>query len=267
MTGVRFVNTLDDDFPGKCERRRAARFVNSAMMLTLDGAIVSDGLANKRVVSGVGGQHDFVAMAQRLPGARSIIVLPATRTKAGRTHSNLVFDYAHATVPRQFRDVVVTEYGAADLRGASDRDVMVRLLSIADSRFQQALLDRAQAAGKVEAAYRIPDDFRRNAPARLEGLLRADLAPSLPRFPLSSDLSAEEARAAVALDYLKAVAGSKTALGRLLLTAPPAREAVRGVLERMGLDRARGLAERINRRLLLAALAETDDGRPLFDRG
>jgi hypothetical protein len=38
----------------------------------------------------------------------------------------------------------------------------------------------------------------------------------------------------------------------------------RDELERMGLDRAGSLAERINRRLLCASLLKTNDGRPLF---
>ena len=57
-------------------KRRArvdARFVNNAMMATLMGAAISDGLENGQVVSGVGGQYNFVAQAFALPGARSIL--------------------------------------------------------------------------------------------------------------------------------------------------------------------------------------------------
>lgn len=263
MTGVRFVNTLDDDYARKCAERVKARFVNSAMLVTLDGAAVSDALEGKRVVSGVGGQHDFVGMAQHLPDARSIIVLPATRTKAGRTRSNIVFDYPHTTVPRQFRDIVVTEYGAADLRALPDREVMVRLLAIADSRFQAGLLDRAQAAGKIEPGYRIPEEFRDNLPTRLERLLGASLAASLPHFPLGTDFTAAEARATVALGHLKTFVGSRTALARLWLGAPRTVDGAEAVLARLDLERPSGLAARISRRLLLAALAQTESARPL----
>lgn len=263
MTGVRFVNTLDDDFERKCDERVKARFVNAAMMVTLDGAIVSDSLEGKRVVSGVGGQHDFVSMAERLPGARSIIVLAATRTKAAQTQSNIVFEYGHTTVPRQLRDLVVTEYGAADLRVASDRDVMVRLLGITDARFQDALLEKAQAAGKIERDWRIPDAYRRNTPDALAGRFGGELLAKLPHYPLSTDFTPEEARLAVALDHLKMLTGSKRALAGLWLAAPGVSSSVRPLLERMGLARPRGHAERIGRRLLLAALAATEDGRPL----
>jgi len=264
MTGVRFVNTLDDDYARKRGDRGKARFVNSAMMVTLDGAVISDGLEGKRVVSGVGGQHDFVGMAQHLPDARSIIVLPAARTKRGRTASNIVFEHGHTTVPRQFRDIVVTEYGAADLRGAGDRDVMVALLNVTDSRFQHALLAEAQAAGKIERGYRIPDAFRANLPASLARRFTPDLRAKLPHFPLSSDFSADEARLAVALAYLKAYAGSGSGLAGLLL-GPLRRASVdEPLLERMELATVRGIAERLGRRLLRRALAETESGRPLL---
>ena len=264
MTGVRFVNTLDDDFGRKCDERVKARFVNAAMMVTLDGAIVSDSIEGKRVVSGVGGQHDFVSMAERLPGARSIIVLAATRTKAARTQSNIVFEYGHTTVPRQLRDIVVTEYGAADLRGASDRDVMVRLIGIADTRFQDELLERAQAAGKIERGWRIPETYRRNSPDVLAGRFSNELREELPHYPLSTDFTAEEARLAVALDYLKTLAGSKRALAALWLAAPRAGVETHALLARLGLDRPRGLEERMTQRLLLGAVARTEDGRPLL---
>jgi acyl-CoA hydrolase len=263
MTGVRFVNTLDDDFGRKCDDRVKARFVNAAMMVTLDGTIVSDSLEGKRVVSGVGGQHDFVSMAERLPGARSIIVLQATRTKAARTQSNIVFEYGHTTIPRQLRDIVVTEYGAADLRLASDRDVMVRLIGIADARFQDELLAKAQSAGKIERGWRIPDAYRRNTPEVLDERITRELRAKLPHFPLSTDFTPEEARLAVALDYLKTLVGSRRALAALWLAAPRGDASTRPLLERMGLGRARSLEERIGRRLLLGALARTRNQQPL----
>lgn len=263
MTGVRFVNTLDDDFGRKCDDRVKARFVNAAMMVTLDGTIVSDSLEGKRVVSGVGGQHDFVSMAERLPGARSIIVLAATRTKAARAESNIVFEYGHTTVPRQLRDIVVTEYGAADLRGATDRDVMVRLIGIADAGFQDELLARAQAAGKIERSWRIPDAYRRNTAALVNERFPDELRAKLPHFPLSTDFTPEEARLAIALDYLKSLAGSKRALAGLWFAARGDDASSRPLLERMGLERPRSLRDRIAARLLLGAIARTGDGRPL----
>ena len=55
-------------------QRRDARFFNSCMMATALGAAVSDALEDGRVVSGVGGQYNFVAMAHALPDARSVLM-------------------------------------------------------------------------------------------------------------------------------------------------------------------------------------------------
>ena len=64
MMPVSFTNELlGPDWETKVAQRRDARFINSAMMATLGGAVVSDGLADGRVVSGVGGQYNFVAQA------------------------------------------------------------------------------------------------------------------------------------------------------------------------------------------------------------
>ena len=111
---------------------------------------------NGRVVSGVGGQYNFVAQAFALQGARSIIVLPATRATAGRMNSNIRWNYGHTTIPRHLRDIMVTEYGIADLRGKSDREVIAAMLSVADSRFQGELLARAKEKATQAISLRVP---------------------------------------------------------------------------------------------------------------
>src|SRR6185369_7765341 len=101
-------------------KRRArvkARFINNAMMATLLGAVVSDALEDGRVVSGVGGQYNFIAQGFALEDARSLIVLRSTRSASGKTSSNIRWNYGHTTIPRHLRDIVITEYGVADLRG------------------------------------------------------------------------------------------------------------------------------------------------------
>ena len=169
MRGVGFVNQLyGADQELRVLQRRAARCINTTMMVTLLGAAVSDQLENGEVVSGVGGQYNFVAMAQALPGARSMLCLRATRTQRGRTTSNIVWRYAHATIPRHLRDIVVTEYGIADLRTRTDAEVIAALLNVADSRFQQELLAQAKAAGKIAADYAIPPAHR-GQPAAASG--------------------------------------------------------------------------------------------------
>ena len=83
MTAIGFINQLygQDDL-GRAQRKEAS-FINTCMMMTLLGAAVSDGLDSGRVVSGVGGQYNFVAMSHALPDAHSILMLRASRESAG----------------------------------------------------------------------------------------------------------------------------------------------------------------------------------------
>ena len=90
----------------KIAQRRHGRFLNSTMMVTLLGAAVSDGLADGRVVSGVGGQYNFVAMAHSLPGARSILTLRSTREKNSKLSSNILWNYG----TRPFRATCVMSW-------------------------------------------------------------------------------------------------------------------------------------------------------------
>lgn len=269
MTRISFTNSVLNGEADKRAHRVDARFVNTAMMATLLGAVVSDGLEDGRVVSGVGGQYDFVAMAHQLAGARSIIALPATRTSGGRVSSNVVWHYGHTTIPRHLRDVVVTEYGVADLRGASDQDVIAAMLNLADSRFQEDLRRRAVAAGKLPKAYRIPERFRNNRPETLaRQVTAADAAGDLPWFPLGTDFTAEEAALAVALTGLAERQGGRLTL--LMRALAGRRLAGRGdlapALGRMGLTRPRGLRERFHRALVADALVRHvhDGSRPLL---
>lgn len=268
MTRISFTNRLLGDEVRKRAQRVHARFVNMTMMVTLLGAAVSDALENGRVVSGVGGQSDFVMMAHELDGARAILVLPATRTVRGRVTSNIVWNYGHVTVPRHLRDVVVTEYGVADLRGASDQDVIAALLAIADSHFQERLRRAAVKAGKLPRDYRIPARFRRNTPERLHAALRGDgLLDALPWYPLGTDLTDVEAELAVALAALERVQRDLPAVVTKLRTGirHASGDGLQPALARMGLDAPSGLRARFQRALLAGALVErAGGGRPLL---
>ena len=269
MTRISFTNQLYGNEEKKRAQRCHARFVNSAMMVTLSGAVVSDGLEDGRVVSGVGGQYNFVAMAHEIENARSIIMLPATRTSAGVTYSNILGSYGHTTVPRHLRDIVVTEYGVADLRGASDKDVIAALLNITDSRFQESLRAQAVASGKLPSDYRIPPHYRSNYPQNLADKLAAtDRLDLLPFYPLHSDFTEAEAALAIALNAIGSLKGNSLALLRLARRGarfhgdPRLTEA----MGRMGLVEPRGIRQRVYRALLAGALMEAvfDSGRPLF---
>jgi acyl-CoA hydrolase len=256
MTAVSFTNQLyGGDEAARRRARTGGRFVNGAMMATLTGAVISDGLENGRVVSGVGGQFNFVDQAFALDDAHSILTLNATRTSKGRVESNIRWSYGHETVPRHLKDIVVTEYGAAHLRGRTDRQTVEAMLGIADSRFQAGLRLRAMEAGKLPLVRfrvksdNIPDRIERAlAPARDAGLLSA--------FPLGTDFDAVELRLLPALGRLRAAEGRTPALLGLLRRGLAARPTAddRQALARMGLDRPRGLKARLYAALLLGAM-------------
>ena len=262
MRGVGFVNQLyGPDQELRILQRRAGRFVNTTMMVTLLGAAVSDALESGQVVSGVGGQYNFVAMAHALPDARSILCVRATRTRHGRTTSNIVWSYGHETIPRHLRDIVITEYGIADLRGRTDEEIIVALLGIADSRFQESLLAAARAAGKIRADYRIPDVCRDNTPERLARALAGHRRKGFfSEYPFGTDLTAEEIALSRALRFLDARTGTK--LGRLATAAAAiasGRPAPRhqAALKRMRLDQPKSLNERLEQRLVVLGLDAT----------
>jgi acyl-CoA hydrolase len=240
-------------------QRRDARFFNTCMMATLLGAATSDALENGQVVSGVGGQYNFVAMAHALEGGRSILMLRSTRSKGGDVRSNILWNYGHTTIPRHLRDIYVTEYGSADLRGKSDEECILGMLAITDAGFLDELAASAKTAGKLRRDFVIPDRWRQNTPARLVDALRPHSA-LFPRFPFGSDFSAEELLLLPALERLRQVAAHKGTLAAFLLSSlfkgggTPEDEALLG---RLGLDRPRGWYERILQRIVVTALRES----------
>ena len=196
MMPVSFTNELYGEEDAKRRARVDACFVNNAMMATLLGAVISDGLENGQVVSGVGGQYNFVAQAFALAGARSILTLEATRQDRSGSASNIRWSYGHETIPRHLRDVIVTEYGVADIRGKSDAEVIAAMLGVADSRFQDGLMRQAKDAGKLPKDFEIPAAQRDNHPERIARALKpAREAGLLPLFPFGSDFTADRTAA------------------------------------------------------------------------
>jgi len=197
-------------------QRKDARFFNTCMMHTLLGAAVSDALASGQVVSGVGGQYNFVAMAHALDSGRSILMLRATRAKGDKLESNLLWHYGHTTIPRHLRDIVITEYGIADLRGQSDQEVIKRLLAISDARFQLQLLASAKAAGKIAPDFDIPEAWRHNVPEKLIALKHNQ---HFAVYPFGSDFNDIEQQLITALKSLEAATQSPLGKLRQLVTS------------------------------------------------
>lgn len=263
MMPVSFTNELYGDEAGKRRARVDARFVNNAMMATLLGAVISDGLEDGQVVSGVGGQYNFVAQAFALHGARSILTVESTRQAGAKTLSNIRWSYGHETIPRHLRDVVITEYGVADIRGKSDADVIAAMLAVTDSRFQGELMRQAKDAGKLPRGFEIPAAYRDNAPERIARALKsAREAGLLPSFPFGSDFTEVEQRLIPALQLLQQATRAPQRLPGLLwqglLHKPDKLQDE--CLARLGLDKPATMSERAYRALVSAALQRSPAG-------
>lgn len=260
MTRIDFINQLYSTTAGHGTLKRAqrikARFMNTTMMVTALGAAVSDALDTGEVVSGVGGQYNFVAMAHALPDARLIMMLRATHEHRDGPRSSIVWSYGHVTIPRHLRDIVVTEYGVADLRGQPDAEVIQRLIAVADSRFQDDLVRQAKAHGKLPADYAVPERYRRNLPQVLHDTLHPwSESGLLPDFPFGTDLTADELHIVRALKKLKHATQHPLELVQMTVQSLwEGKEAPHAYLERLGLADAHSFKDLFVRRLFAGNL-------------
>lgn len=240
-------------------QRRDARFYNTCMMTTVLGAATSDALEDGRVVSGVGGQYNFVAMAHTLRDGRSILMFRSTREQAGTAHSNVLWNYGHTTIPRHLRDIALNEYGVADLRGADDEDCIKAMLSICDARFIPKLVDKAKRELKLAGGFESPTSWTQNRPEHISVVLAPYRKNNLlPEYPLGCDFTPVELRLVKALGFLK----SKTAstFGKIKLIAMSLISSSGSDIEaiqRMNLQSPNGMKEKLAARLVAYALHKT----------
>ncbi|MEP7042953.1 MAG: acetyl-CoA hydrolase/transferase C-terminal domain-containing protein [Dokdonella sp.] len=261
MSRVSDVNQLyGGREPLDAVQRRDARFFNTCMMATLLGAATSDALEDGRVVSGVGGQYNFVAMAHALEGGRSALLLRATRKHGRRVESNIRWSYGHTTIPRHLRDIYITEYGVADLRGKSDEACVRAMLRISDARFVDELAATAIRNGKLPKDFRPLDSCRGNTPEALSERLQPFAARGLlPSFPFGSDFDAVERQLLPALLWLKKNTADARRWPRVLgaLLAPGASREAQVCLQRLHLTGAQTLREHLLARLVRGALTRS----------
>jgi hypothetical protein len=195
-------------------------------------------------------------MAHELDDGRAVIAVRSTRDHRRRVSTNITWTYANTTVSRALRDIIVTEYGIADIRGKSDRDTIAAMIGIADARFQGRLAADAQRAGKLERSFSLPGHAAANTPERLEAALGpARREGLLPAFPLGSDLNEVEQFLVGPLLNLKRAPYRD--LARMFLAGMskgPAAVSEAAALERLGLAAPVSLEERVLRALVAGAL-------------
>ena len=262
MRGVGFVNQLyGADQELRILQRRDARCVNTTMMVTLLGAAVSDALESGQVVSGVGGQYNFVAMAHALPGARSILCLRATRTAPRPHHFQHRLELRprdDSAPPARYRHHRIRHRGPArphrrgDHRGAAERRRFALPAGAAGAR-----------AGRRQDPRPLPHSgsVRNNLPQRLERALQptvsAATSVSIPSAQISPPRRSCSRARSVGSSHAAAAAG-RASRRRWRPLARGRRRAVHAAaLQRMGLERPRSLAEWLQQRLVGLALEAT----------
>jgi acyl-CoA hydrolase len=113
--------------------------VNSALEIDLTGQVTAESLG-PRQVAGIGGQFDFVLGASRSADGVSVVALPATgRDGAVSRIVPRLGEGANVTTPRYLTDYVVTEFGAARLKGLGERQRATAMIAVADPKFRGAL--------------------------------------------------------------------------------------------------------------------------------
>jgi len=142
---VRFLPVDVINSPSVIAANRNMRSINGALMLDLAGQVVADTIDGDQH-SGIGGHEDFTSGASLESDDRSLICLPSTVELDGAVHSRILarFDAgAIVTTPRHQLDIVVTEYGAAEVAGLTVRERARALAEIAHPDFRAELLAAA----------------------------------------------------------------------------------------------------------------------------
>jgi acyl-CoA hydrolase len=146
---LRFLPVDHINTPTIIAANRNMRAINGALMLDLNGQVVADTIAGHQH-SGIGGHEDFTSGASFEADDRSLICLPSTVEVGGKTISRILPVLplgSVVTTPRHQLDVVVTEYGAAEVLGCTVRERARALAGIAHPDFRGTLRDAADRIG------------------------------------------------------------------------------------------------------------------------
>lgn len=143
---VRFLPVDVVNSPENISRNREMITINGAMSIDLAGQVVADTRGGEQF-SGIGGHEDFVGGPGLELSDRSLVCLPSTATVGGMLVSRITPEAAAGTIvttPRHQLDVVITEYGVAEVQGKTVRERARALAAIAHPDFRDDLLEAAE---------------------------------------------------------------------------------------------------------------------------
>ena len=124
--------------------------INGALAIDIHGQVVADTIDGDQF-SGIGGAEDFVAGPGLALDQRSLLCLPSTANVGGELRSRIVPWFEAGTIittPRHHADVVITEYGSAELEAKTAHQRGVALAAIAHPDFRDELLEAAERASR-----------------------------------------------------------------------------------------------------------------------
>ena len=119
--------------------------INGAMAVDLSGQVIADSVDGKQF-SGIGGHEDFVAGPGLTTSGRSLICLPSTTIVNGQRMSRILGRLpmgSVVTTPRHQVDVIITEFGVAEIAGLSINERAQALAEISHPDFRDQLLSTA----------------------------------------------------------------------------------------------------------------------------
>ena len=143
---VRFLPVRVVNSPENIARNRSMVTINGALAVDLSGQVMADSI-NGVQFSGVGGHEDFVSGPGLTADGRSMVCLPSTSTVNGVLTSRILPTFPSGTVvstPRHQMDLVITEWGVAELHGRTIRERAVALAEVGHPDFRDELRERAK---------------------------------------------------------------------------------------------------------------------------
>ena len=122
--------------------------INTLVEIDLTGQVCAESIGPKQI-AGAGGAFCFAYGTYRAKGGKNILAFP-TRTKSGQSKiAPMLTQGAVVTVPRNYVDIIVTEYGVARLRGRSIQERARQLIDIAHPDDRAMLTEAAKKLGYV----------------------------------------------------------------------------------------------------------------------
>jgi len=150
---VRFLPVDAVNTPSMIAANRDMVTINGALLIDLQGQVAADTIGDRQY-SGIGGHEDFVAVSGFQLSDRSLVCVPSASAVGGQLHPRIVDRLppgTAVTTPRHHIDVVVTEWGAAELAGATVRERALALTELAHPDFREQL--RAASEQLARAAH------------------------------------------------------------------------------------------------------------------